>query len=86
MPTLPIRKDTYVRLEKLALSKRMSPDTLLASMLDSAERHAYEMDQMLAIFSECCPNEDDMQEAAVDKSQVIYTLSFAGGNSNSNDE
>lgn len=75
MPTLPIRTKTYLRLEKLALLKKRSPDDLLMMMLDRAEHDHIECENMLRIFSEAVP--DTADETSLGKADnVIYGLQF----------
>lgn len=75
MPTMQIRKKTYLRLEKLALQKRLSPDDLLRRMLDSAEHDYKEREDILRILSEAAP--DTANELSLGKEDnVIYGLQF----------
>lgn len=77
MPTMQIRKKTYLRLEKLALQKRLSPDDLLRRMIDSAEHDYKEREDMLRIFSEAAPDTDTSNELSLAKEDnVIYGLQF----------
>lgn len=79
MPILPIRRETYERLEKLALAKKLSPNSLLEGMLKSAEAQHEEMDNLIKIFEELCPEKCKVVSESGNEN-VVYGLEFGNNN------